>query len=296
MIPESLGGWTLDAIRELLSQGAFESDRFDFKEMLPHPDDAGGKARLVQTCAAFANASGGFLIFGVRDDRELALTDRLVGVDSTLELPEHFGSFPAQAEPSVEWTFLNPPLPLDSGKVVHVVHVPESKRKPHGVRDNNGRLWFCRRTNRGTEPMSYDEVRLSFLEAGRKRQDLLWLKAEVARILEVAKHLNILAHANVPDTDVLLTRIDVAQIKTAIVPLFGEIGGDPLLVNELHLLIEHGSRLDTALAPLAAFALMPRDRSYSGTRTSPKSLIAEIAPQVVIAAEHVLQRLKAVSP
>jgi hypothetical protein len=60
MVPESLGGWSLASIRQLVAAGVFETRRFDFKEMLPR-DDA-GKQRLRKTFAAFANAEGGFLV------------------------------------------------------------------------------------------------------------------------------------------------------------------------------------------------------------------------------------------
>ncbi len=65
MIPETLADWTLDVVGALLTQGVFESDRFDFKEVLPHSKNAKGKDRLRKTCAAFGNAGGGYLIFVV---------------------------------------------------------------------------------------------------------------------------------------------------------------------------------------------------------------------------------------
>ena len=85
MIPGALSEWTVDNVRSLLMQGVFESDRFDFKERLPDPKDADGKLRLRKTCAAFANSAGGFLVFGVKDDRGLHADERLVGVEAVLD-------------------------------------------------------------------------------------------------------------------------------------------------------------------------------------------------------------------
>jgi hypothetical protein len=50
--------------------------------------------------------------------------------------------------------------------------------------------WFTKRTNKGTEAMTYDEVRLAFLDAGRRRSELAWLKAEVTRIRDLSQRNN----------------------------------------------------------------------------------------------------------
>ena len=59
MIPETLAGWNLEVVRALVEQGVFETDRFDFKETLPHSKDEKGKSRLRRDVAAFANSGGG---------------------------------------------------------------------------------------------------------------------------------------------------------------------------------------------------------------------------------------------
>ena len=95
MIPRLLSEWTLDALLNLLAMGIHESEDFDLKQNLPPSGDVGGKDRLKAACAAFANASGGgFLIFGVADDRELASYDRLIGCDRALDFPVGFGDYP----------------------------------------------------------------------------------------------------------------------------------------------------------------------------------------------------------
>ena len=110
MTPRALAEWNVDAIIEILSKGLFETEEFDFKESLPDSRDVAGKARLRGTCCAFANAGGGFLVFGVVNDQTLSAPDRLRGVDPHVDFPEHFGSFPQLCVPSVEWTFRIPLL------------------------------------------------------------------------------------------------------------------------------------------------------------------------------------------
>ncbi len=107
MIPKSLTEWSIPAITNLLIQGYYETEFFDFKEMLPHSKDEAGRIRLSKSCCAFANSSGGFLIFGVKNGVSLSITDRLVGIDPAHDFLEHFGSYPRTCNPSIPWSFQN---------------------------------------------------------------------------------------------------------------------------------------------------------------------------------------------
>lgn len=57
MVLDNLQAWTLAAIREVVSQGTFESRLFDFKESLPTDDR--GKARLRKTWQPSLTAPAG---------------------------------------------------------------------------------------------------------------------------------------------------------------------------------------------------------------------------------------------
>lgn len=185
MIPETLEAWTLEAIEGLLAQGVFESDRFDFKEMLPHAKNADDKLRLRKSCAALANSGGGFLVFGVKDGKGLAVAERLVGIEAAFDFPVQFGTFPAACEPSVRWDFRNPPLALPSGRLLHVVHVPQGPSRPHGILEDE-RWHFTKRTNRGNEAMSYGEVQFAFRARREKLAKLHFLRAEIEHVREIA--------------------------------------------------------------------------------------------------------------
>ncbi|MBL9005282.1 MAG: ATP-binding protein [Myxococcales bacterium] len=312
MIPETLGGWTLEVIHRLVEQGIFETDRFDFKEMLPNPKDDAGKRRLRRDIAAFANVEGGFLIYGVKDDKRLPAEQRIVGVPKTQDFPVEFGNFPSACEPSVAWDFKNSPLMIDGGRAIHVVHVPSSRTKPHGVFEED-RWWFPKRTNKGTEPMSYEEVRQAFLDAGRRRSELAWLKSEVTRIRDLSQRVNILSsrtgdfdeHGEFhpldpapaetdPDhqLDVLSARYNADQLKGLILSVFGDIGTDPNLVASLQRLVERCAQADAAVAPLAIFALRPRDRSYSGGRYNLLDVARRFAFQIVTEAARIVALLE----
>lgn len=94
MIPLKLENWTLATLEQLIDKGYFETDQFDLKETLQHPNDQKAKTRLSKSCYAFSNSSGGFLIFGINDDKGLSKNERLIGLDPKIDFPEHFGNYP----------------------------------------------------------------------------------------------------------------------------------------------------------------------------------------------------------
>jgi predicted HTH transcriptional regulator len=181
MIPKSLTEWSIPGITNLLIQGYYETEFFDFKEMLPPSRDDADKIRLSKSCCAFANSSGGFLVFGVKDDKSLPPTNRLVGFDPSFDFPEQFGSYPKNCNPSIAWNFLNPPLQLENGRVIHIVEIPRSWNAPHCIESGGSKgpdliRRFIKRTNKGNEDMSYEEVRMAFLQYYEKRLKLQLLQ------------------------------------------------------------------------------------------------------------------------
>lgn len=192
VIPRTLDEWTIPVITTLLAQGYYESREFDFKEKLPESREEGGKDRLRAACCAFANSPGGFLVFGVTDSNTDPIEKRLVGLPPNLDFPEHFGVHPQQCTPGVRWEFRNPPLPLLNGNVIHVVQIPQSWDAPHCYRPepSHPERWrFPKRTDKGTEDMSYEEVRLTFLQYYEKRVKLQLLRAELDTIVATAQEM-----------------------------------------------------------------------------------------------------------
>jgi hypothetical protein len=186
MIPTTLSDWSVAVLIELLERHVFEDEQFDFKESLLDPRDDKAKDRLRKTCSAFANTEGGFLVFGVANAASLSPRKRLIGLDTSLDFPEHFGNFPLSCTPSAPWLFLNPPLKLENGRLIHVVHVLKSWRAPHSVGNTENGWIFPKRTNKGNEAMNMDEIRSAFLGLYEKRLKLQLLKSELATIKQNA--------------------------------------------------------------------------------------------------------------
>ena len=186
MIPKSLTEWSIPVITDLLVQGYYETELFDFKEILPQTKNDNDKIRLSKSCCAFANSAGGFLVFGIKDNQSLPPQDRLVGFEPAYDFPEHFGTYPRSCNPGIEWGFLNPPLKLDTGNVIHIVEIPRSWNAPHCFEipgKGSAKLrCFTKRTNKGNEDMSYEEIRMAFLQYYEKRLKLQLLQAELRNI------------------------------------------------------------------------------------------------------------------
>jgi hypothetical protein len=251
VIPDTLDGWTLDVVRTLVEQGVFETDRFDFKERLPHPKDDEGKRRLRRDVAAFANSHGGFLVFGVKDDKGLAAADRIVGLPATYDLPEHFGNYPSASEPTVEWTFKNnPPISVGADRVIHVVNVPASSRRPHGVFEDD-RWWFCKRTNKGTEAISYAELRSLYVDAEQRRANLALFRAEVERIQELAQAQGDASHKG---TSLFLgVRYNTSRIEGVLPLVFAVLSRNSWLVRHLNAVRNAAQEADAWLSGVSPF-------------------------------------------
>jgi hypothetical protein len=176
VIPTRLEHWTLEVIQALADSGVNENDVYDFKADLQPAD------HQRKSVAAFANTRGGFLIFGVTNDRELE------GV-ANAELPRDFGTkLKTGLEPSVEFRF-RAPLEVSPGKNVHVVEVPRSLRVPHAV-SLNGTWTFLKRTAAGSnDSMTYEEIRLAFQDTETRRTKLALLSSELSHIAWVAERL-----------------------------------------------------------------------------------------------------------
>lgn len=232
MVPRSLNEWSIDAIVRLLEAGTHESEEFDFKEALPHASDEGSKLRLRRGCCAFANSGGGFLVFGIVDDRSRAPRDRLVGIDSSVDFPNQFGGYPSGCAPSVHWEFTNPPIRLNAAKVIHVVYLPQSWRAPHGVVDSNGAWRFTKRTNKGTEDMSIEEIRSGFLNFYEKRLRLQLLDAELVALNDSVSSAFVEPH--LAESNYSLVTHDMQTIQSVLSDTYILTAEQPALLAKLH--------------------------------------------------------------
>lgn len=226
MTPRTLNEWTKEKLIELLDKGVFEPELFDFKQIRTERKSEQEKQDIRKDYCAFANSAGGFLVYGIHDDKRRSTTDRLLGIDKAYDFPREIGGFPAECKPSVGWDFLNPPIDIGGGKVVHVIHVPRSWRGPHCVATDRPLEGFVfpKRTNKGNEYMNYEEVRMAFLGYYEKRLKLQLLQAELEHCTRAAKLLR-------PDVSALDNNIVYGTLSTTVI--------DSLLADTYVLLHDH---------------------------------------------------------
>ncbi len=280
--PARLEDWTLELVREIAASSIPENDWYDLKANLQ-----GQAEHQRKVVAAFANTQGGFLVFGVTNDR------LVVGLDNP-ELPRDFGNKLTHGlNPSVALRF-GAPLPVTERLAVWVCEVPRSQRVPHGVLVNDHWI-FPKRTEAGSNvSMSVEEIRGMFLDSGRRENELSWLLAEVGRIRDLGEHVNRQITSDTgSDLDLMLVRFDVSQLKALLVSVFGFIGKNVTLVQQLHDVIERCGKVDAVLAPMAAFAVLPKDRSYSQSRPNWRIVLGTNAPEIARSARQAAEFLKA---
>jgi len=79
-LPKDIDDWDLGTITNILQSGYYEDDTLEFKETI-----SGDNERVSRTSCAFANTSGGILVFGILDDREKPPLDRIIGLDKSTD-------------------------------------------------------------------------------------------------------------------------------------------------------------------------------------------------------------------
>jgi schlafen family protein len=191
MINKAWDKITKEDIERLVTDGVAESHTLDYKQELPN-DSPQSRLDFLCDVAAFANASGGDLIFGIREKRE---------VGKPTAVPEGF----ERLKPRGTWdetkrtlesamrTGIEPTLAikinhfegLPEGPVL-IVRVPPSWAAPHMV-TRYGKDYlkpqFYMRHNGGNHPMDMDEIRAAFILHGSRIERLRQFREERLRLI-----------------------------------------------------------------------------------------------------------------
>lgn len=180
MINKAWDKITRDDVERLVSEGVAESHTLDYKQELPN-DSSQSKLDFLFDVAAFANASGGDLIFGIKERREegkpTAVPEGFVRLKPRGTWDETKRGLESLIRTGIEPTLsvkINHFDGLPEGPVL-VVRVPASWAAPHMVTrygKDTLRPQFYRRHNGGNHPMDIDEVRAAFTLAGSRIERL----------------------------------------------------------------------------------------------------------------------------
>jgi len=264
VVPNTLEEWTLDTISQLLVGGYKEAESFDFKESLPEKSNPKHKLDLIKDCCAFANSFGGFLVFGVSDDISASVESCLKGITAK-EFLTDFGNYPSQCTPSVKWNYRNPPIPLKNGNTIYVIEILRSWDAPHCYEDNKSvsNQWYCfpKRTNKGNEYMSYEEIRMSFLQYYEKRLKLQLLRSELQTIKDNAGGLRRYAEsaANPPP----LGEFSLTILETTLADTYTILMSEVLLLSQLTQIRRMCGRVNNKLQSVLPVYYLPMSDTKS---------------------------------
>lgn len=153
----------IDIIKRLVDNKIPEGKLIDYKESLS-VSTVEEKKEFLADISSFANAEGGNLIYGVREEDGIPTEICGFNVDSIdsekLKLENLIRDC---TDPRVLGTIINY-IALDNGKFVLVIYIPKSLNPPHVVKIGNH--WrFYSRNSAGKYPMDMGEVRSAIILA-----------------------------------------------------------------------------------------------------------------------------------
>lgn len=162
MFGKSIYKITYHELQKLLKSNAiFEGHRLDFKE------DFGSKTKeIAKDVSSFANANGGFLIYGIDDDKNICGVDKITNDRGVVEWFNQAVS--GNVEPSV---FYYDPSCIEipeSDKIVIIIEIPESSKKPHMLTSD---YRYYTRINDSSMVAKHFQVRDMFMYSRDKKSD-----------------------------------------------------------------------------------------------------------------------------
>lgn len=178
-LPTILTDATEAHIRSLLTEGATEGPHLDLKRDMPRLDGA-GRHELLADVSAFANSSGGDLIYGVDENGEgrAAAIQPVVGNpdDEARRIQDSIFNGIEPRAPGIQVR----PVTVAGGFVL-VVRVPQSWAGPHRVKSNQH--FFIREGARKRQ-LDMPEIRGMFLRSEAQAQRVRDFRTErIGRVL-----------------------------------------------------------------------------------------------------------------
>lgn len=159
-------------LQQLIDDGEAEGQRLDYKRELPPAWNDAAKQELLSDASAFANASGGHLVFGIEQDDE-GRAARIVPLpfNPDVDAMRIENMLRDGAEPRM------PGLRVDAVQVevegkrgfVVLIYAPQSWVGPHRVRASRH---FYVRDGRQSRPVDIPELRALFLGASSRSQQI----------------------------------------------------------------------------------------------------------------------------
>lgn len=178
---------TSDLVKSLLEQDKGEDIYFDFKAGVK-TDNQNYKYKVRKCLASFANTFGGFVFFGIQDNKSKQGLSRLEGIERNAELGKEINDkflSGGLCVPGID--FEGPHFVNLDDKNIAVIKILVTEKKPYAIKeDANSSFEFWSRGSGTAKPMDYFEI-VRLVEEGReKRNRLISLFLDVEEIISIA--------------------------------------------------------------------------------------------------------------
>ncbi len=207
-LPQSASDWTYQHIEQLVRLRKEEDQYLEYKRELNE-----ARKELEELACGFANAFGGFILFGLEQVRAGQQLDELkpIGIPDERDLDIRIAECVKNCVSPVSMHLHKVPIPKpnERGKFVLVVQIMEAETKP--VMTGHGR--FTIRIQSMTLGMPYEHLRSLFVSAYLKRfarEKLLFVLKELS---EACSHRDSLPNSS---TRPPFERFDHQALRTAL--------------------------------------------------------------------------------
>lgn len=240
MWPKPIADVTADDIITLVESNLAESRHLELKRQPPNTSD-GDAGSFVEAVCAFANAGGGYIIYGIDEKKEARDTERVLSLNPLSGEADALvlrlsNTIRDKIVPRVIAVIRAIPLPrsdegMESPGFVLAVRVEASLSAPHAVRVNNA-YKFVIRVSAGKQTMDMSEIRHAMIaneSASLRIEKLLAERYEVRRrqrdLLDGGCILNLIPLIGSKDEDVVM-KFERADLVKKFQPM-GVNGTDP---------------------------------------------------------------------
>lgn len=186
---------TADTLVDMVESGLDEGYTFELKQ---YTKDSKQAYKIRRTIAAFANRQGGFLIIGVKDKKNVKLSEhrsvdkRIIGVELTEESRNWIDNICSKelVQPLVSYEVVDI---LVAGKKVIVIKVPPFILGPAGIKNSTGdpiEFWY--RGNASNIPMDYLSI-VTHIE----KSPVSLIKSAVLDLMDISIDIGNLESANI---------------------------------------------------------------------------------------------------
>lgn len=181
------GELSIELIERAVEAGVQETASLDWKRDFYDSRDPAWNDEAAKDIAAMANSGGGWIVFGVDEDKETSAASEL--------RPIHWNAKEHQRILRTAYSHIGPSVlgleffdfPKDDGHIV-MMRVPDSREAPHFARKGNDAFVAPRRNGPHTAFMSDREIERGFRERFQQRDDderrLQFLYGQTGRVLD----------------------------------------------------------------------------------------------------------------